>query len=224
MLIVGRLRFPDFIGLTQEIFANSAVDDIVRKKQQQTTKSGITRTFLDNSSFLKRFLRRILEHEQDVEDLAQEAYLKAFDAEQQQSIEHPRAFLFSVAKNLALNEMSRKSKQITAYIEECQQPYGNDNDDSAESLLEGKQALGVYCEAVASLPSLSRQIYLLRKVHGLRHQEIADRLDVSLSTVEKHLRMGAGVCLAAMQRYDSNSESGKSRKSSVVAVGKSKTK
>lgn len=196
----------------------------MRNKHPQPTGSGITRTFLDNSTFLKRFLRRILEHEQDVEDLAQEAYLKAFDAEQQQFIEHPRAFLFSVAKNLALNELTRKSKQITAYIEECQQPYNDDNDDSAESLLEGKQALGVYCEAVASLPNLSRQIYLLRKVHGLRHKEIADRLDISVSSVEKHLRMGAGVCLVAMQRYGSSSVDGVPRKNSVVAVSKSRTR
>lgn len=192
-------------------------------RDQQSAKSGITRTFLDNSTFLKRFLGRILEHEQDVEDLAQEAYLKAFDAEQQQLIEHPRAFLFSIAKNLALNELSRKSRQITSFIEECQEPYNDENYDSAESLLEGKQALGAYCEAVASLPNLSRQIYLLRKVHGLRHQEIADRLNISLSSVEKHLRMGAAVCLAAMQRHDADSLGNVPQKISVAAVSKSRT-
>ena len=179
-------------------------------------ESSITRTFLDNSAFLKRFLGRILKHDQDVEDLAQEAYLKAFDAEQHQLIERPRAFLFSIAKNLALNELTRKSKQVTALINECQQPYDED-DDSAESLLEGKQALGVYCEAVASLPDLSRQIYILRKVHGLRHREIADRLSISLSSVEKHLRVGAAVCLVAMQRHNEDSSNNAPQKISAVA-------
>lgn len=189
-------------------------------KSKQSPRSSITRTFLDNNFFLKRFLGSILKHDQDVEDLAQEAYLKAFDAEQHQLIEHPRAFLFSIAKNLALNELSRKSKQITRLIEECQQPCHDENADSAESLLEGKQALGVYCEAVASLPDRSRQIYLLRKVHGLRHQEIADRLKISLSSVEKHLRMGAAVCLIAMQRHDDSSLS--SVRHTINAVAGSK--
>ena len=191
-------------------------------ERQQPAESGITRTFLENSAFLKRFLGRILKHDQDVEDLAQEAYLKAFDAEKHQLIERPRAFLFSIAKNLALNELTRKSKQITSLIQDFQQPY-DEMDDSAESLLEGRQALGVYCEAVASLPDISRQAYILRKVHGLRHQEIADRLSISLSSVEKHLRMGAAVCLVAMQRHHGETLSNATRSLTAVPGGSSKS-
>ena len=187
-------------------------------RHKPPAESQITRTFIEHGAFLKRFLGRILKHDQDVEDVAQEAYLRAFDAEKYQLIERPRAFLFSTARNLALNELTRKSRQMTSLIEDCQKPY-EESDDSEELLLEGKQALGAYCEAVASLPDLSRQIYILRKVHGLKHKEIAERLNISLSSVEKHLRMGAGVCMVAMRRHHGDALSSVPRKSGM-AVGK----
>jgi len=152
--------------------------------------------------FLKKFLAGFLTHEQDIEDVAQEAYLKAYSKEQEREIEQPKAFLFSIAKNLALNELSRRSRQMTGYIEECQAPYLLGNETSTESEVEAQQSLGIYCEAVAALPEKCRRVYLLRKVHGLPHKEIAMRLNVSISSVEKHLRIGVGSCREYMRRHN----------------------
>lgn len=165
--------------------------------------SGISRVFLEHGTFLKKFLTRFLNREQDIEDVVQEAYLKAYIAEQDYGeIEQPRAFLFSIAKNLALNELSRKSRQMTSYIEECQKPFVTDAENTTEKEIEAWDSLGIYCDAVATLPVKCRQVYLLRKVHGLRHKEIAKRLDISLSTVEKHLRVGASCCRDYMRRHN----------------------
>ena len=64
--------------------------------------SAITAAFLEHSGFLKKFLAGFLPAQQDIEDVAQETYLRAFIAEQREEIEQPKAFLFRVAKNLAL--------------------------------------------------------------------------------------------------------------------------
>src|SRR5690606_38424230 len=82
-------------------------------------RSSVTAAFLESSAFLKKFLSRFLPLQQDIEDVVQEAYLRAYIAEQRESIEQPRAFLFRVAKNLALTRLSRKSRQITDYMEEA---------------------------------------------------------------------------------------------------------
>lgn len=167
--------------------------------------SGISRIFLEHNSFLKKFLTRFLNREQDIEDVAQEAYLKAYIAEQDGGeIERPKAFLFSIAKNLALNELTRKSRQMTGYIEECQKPVVMEAENTADKEAEAWESLGIYCEAVATLPKKCRQVYLLRKVHGLRHKEIAERLDISLSTVEKNLRVGASCCHEYIRRHSSS--------------------
>ena len=61
--------------------------------------SGITQVFLENGAFLRKFITTFLHREQDVEDVAQEAYLKAYSTELDRGqIEQPKAFLFTIAK------------------------------------------------------------------------------------------------------------------------------
>lgn len=158
--------------------------------------SDITRVFLENSAFLQAFLRRFIRRQQDIEDVAQEAYLKAYTAEQQQTVDHPKAFLFTIAKNIAINELRKKTHQVTDYIEECKTLPTPKASASLEEEIDAQQSLGVYCEAVAALPERCRRVYLLRRVHGLKQQEIADTLGISLRMVEKHLHKGVKECRA----------------------------
>ena len=80
--------------------------------------SSVSTAFLENNSFLRRYLARFFSSQQDIEDVAQEAYVRAYIAEQQKEIEQPKAYLFRIARNIALTELTRKSKKITDYIEE----------------------------------------------------------------------------------------------------------
>jgi RNA polymerase sigma-70 factor (ECF subfamily) len=156
--------------------------------------SAVSAALVENSGFLKRFLTRFFSNQQDIEDVVQEAYLRAYAAEQKKTIEHPKAFLFRVAKNVALSELSKKSRQITDYIEDLGALAVIDTEASADSEAEAQESLGIYCEAVATLPDKCREVFLLRKVHGLRHKEIAERMSLSISSVEKYLRQGVITC------------------------------
>src|SRR6478752_7282578 len=71
--------------------------------------SGILEAYLENEVALKRYLRRFIRSRDAADDLAQEAFLRAFAAESKRAIDAPKAFLFKVAKNLALNELARQS-------------------------------------------------------------------------------------------------------------------
>ncbi|MBT5331907.1 MAG: RNA polymerase sigma factor [Porticoccaceae bacterium] len=164
---------------------------------------GVSSMFLEHATFLKRFLAKFLSSEQDIEDVAQEAYLKAYSAEQDKGcIEQPKAFLFSIAKNLALNELTRKSRRMTDYIEDCQSQVSMESAATVENEVEANHSIGLYCEAVANLPEKCRRVYLLRKVHGLSHKEICARLGVSRSTVEKYISMGSLSCRDYMSRRE----------------------
>ena len=165
--------------------------------------SSVSAAFLKNNLFLKRFLARFFSNRQDIEDVAQEAYLRAYVAEQQKEIEQPKAYLFRIAKNLALTELTRKSKKITDYLEECGASVVIECAASAESEVEAQQTFGLYCEAVAALPEKCRQVFLLRKVHGLAHKEIAERMSLSVSSVEKYLHRGILECKAFVQEHES---------------------
>lgn len=164
--------------------------------------SDVTAAFLEHGAFLKRFLGRLLPTRQDIEDVAQEAYLRAYLTEQCVTIEQPKAFLFRVAKNLALTRLTRKSHQITDYLEEAGYAAVQETEPAIDMQLEAQQSFGLYCEAVAALPEKCRQVFLLRKVHGLPHRDIAARLDLSISSVEKYLRQGILACNAHLKRYE----------------------
>ncbi|MDA9560120.1 RNA polymerase sigma factor [Porticoccaceae bacterium] len=164
------------------------------KARSSAGLSAVTRTFLENSAYLQAFLRRFLPRQQDIEDVAQEAYLKAYSVEQGKVIDHPKAFLFTIAKNIAINELTKKTRQVSEYIEECKTLPMMESSATAEDELEAQQTLGVYCEAVAALPEQCRRVYLLRRVHGLRQQEIADSLGISVRAVQKHLQKGTLKC------------------------------
>lgn len=164
--------------------------------------STVTAAFLEYNSFLRKFIAGFLPTQQDIEDVAQEAYLRAYMAEQRESIEQPKAFLFRIAKNLALTKLSKKSRLITDYIEEAGTKVVIQKAAAVDEELEAQQCLGLYCEAVASLPEKCRQVFLLRKVHGLAHKEIAERMALSISSVEKYLRQGILACQAHLRLHE----------------------
>lgn len=172
------------------------------KTNNRRPLSAVSAAFLENYVFLKRFLARFFSDSRDIEDVAQETYLRAYVAEQQREIEQPKAFLFRIAKNLALTQLTKKSKKITDYLEESGASVVIECGAAADSEVEAEESLGLYCEAVAALPEKCRQVFLLRKVHGLAHKEIAKHMSLSVSSVEKYLLRGILECKAFVQEHE----------------------
>ena len=149
--------------------------------------------FIRHESSLKRFIARFINSVPDVEDIAQEAFLRAYTVERGRVIEQPKSFLFRIAKHVALSQLMRKARQITDYVEYPDESAGP-LECSAEEEISARETLGLHCEAVAGLSPQCRQVYLLRKVHGMSHKEVAAHLGLAVSTVEKHLIKGVEQC------------------------------
>ena len=80
------------------------------KKPKSTGQQGdsITDAYVQHESAIRRFIGKFLPRPNDIEDVTQEAFLKAFVAEKKHSIEQPKSFLFRVARNVALSHSSPK--------------------------------------------------------------------------------------------------------------------
>lgn len=156
---------------------------------------GVLAAFEKNQLALKRFISRYLHNTQDIEDVAQEAFLRAYSAERDDvDIKQPKSFLFRIAKNVAVSELRLKSRQITDYIEDQADSDVLLGQWTTEDEVQARQKLGIHCEAVATLAPKCRQAYIMRKVYGMPHKEIAQRMSISVSTVEKHLMRGVEQC------------------------------
>lgn len=152
---------------------------------------------------MRRFVSRFFVRQQDIEDIVQETFLRAFDAEQVRSVRTPKAFLFQIARNIALKELTRKSRRITDYIEESDAEAIESADPPVEHQVETRQHLDRLCRVVATLPPQCRRAFVMCKVYGLSHAEIAARLGITVKTVEKHIAVGLLRCSAAMRRHES---------------------
>jgi RNA polymerase sigma factor (sigma-70 family) len=152
--------------------------------------------FLENETALKRFLGRILPISADVEDVAQEAFLRAFVASSTETVLMPKAFLFRIARNLAINERSRMWNTSTTFVGDSSEldGLGSHEGVSSEEQLDSHRKMQLFSEAISHLPAKCRHVFLLRKVHELSHKEIAEQMGISVSTVEKHIAMGLDRC------------------------------
>jgi len=80
-------------------------EKVIKNQKNSNRASTLTVSFLENFTFLQKFLARYFTEQQDIEDVVQETYLRAYGAETRNEIEHPKAFLFQIAKNLALTDL-----------------------------------------------------------------------------------------------------------------------
>jgi RNA polymerase sigma-70 factor (ECF subfamily) len=151
--------------------------------------SRVLNEFEGSKSALRRYLARYFTRSQDVDDMLQEVFVRAYAAEARQPILMPRAYMFRVAKHVALNELARRKNSATRSIEDFDDPdvVGSGNQPGVEQQVDSRRRLALFATAVASLPSQCRKVLVLKKIEGLPQREIAVRLGIAESTVEKHL-------------------------------------
>ena len=159
----------------------------------KTVETGIGTAFREHESALRAFVARLVATRDEVDDVTQEAFLRAFNAEKARRIRRPKSFLFTIARNLVLSDFARKSNQLTESMADLDDLTVLD-DCGVEAEIEAEESFAEYCRAVSRLPVQCRRVFLLRKVYGLTHREIGNRLGIAVSTVEKHLVKGVREC------------------------------
>lgn len=129
---------------------------------------------------LRRYLQRLLGNAGEAEEVAQDAYLRIY----QKPAHKPAALLYTTARRLAINRLRRRDISPVAPTD-APLDTARSSAPSVPAQVSARQELDLLREAVDKLPEGCRQVLLLRKVEHLSHRDIATRLGIAISTVEK---------------------------------------
>ena len=148
---------------------------------------------------LLRFAFRFFSKPQEVEDVVQEAFIKVIEMNDRRDIEHPRSYMFQTVKNLSLKQLDKAEHRLTDTVGDFSAETVSIETASLEEQFESRQKFELFCRAVRRLPVKCQRVYILRRVYGFSQKEIAERLDISLKTVEAHLGKAIVRCTDFME-------------------------
>lgn len=135
---------------------------------------------------LRRYLAQVLGCSHEAENIAHDAYLRMHEAMHDRPVEKPTAFLYTTARRLALNYRTRRGNRMAPTDAAVLDTAAGSAPDAAHQLM-ARQETEALQEAIRSLPPGCREVLVLRNQEELSHDEIAQRLGIARSTVEKHL-------------------------------------
>lgn len=147
----------------------------------------------DYSSYNKLFIRyysrlccyvyRLLEDKEDAEDVVQELFLSLWNNRKKIKIDdNVFGYLYKMAKNLALNHIRTKTNYRTL-LENREEPLSY----YEENLLEYEEFRMALYDCINLLPGRCKEVLLLHRVKGLKQQEIADQLSISIKTIKNQI-------------------------------------
>lgn len=139
--------------------------------------------FKTHSRDLYNFLYYKYGEENNPADLVQEAFIKLWDNCQKVLPEKARAFLFTVANNQMLNDLARKKTVLKYHLESRETV----SFQSPEFVLEETEYMERLQRAISELTEEQRVTFLLSRIEGKKHREIAEMLGISQKAVEKRI-------------------------------------
>lgn len=193
------------------------VSDKSRKKQSEDSgrrKKGvpISDVFIDIRASLISYISQFFKHQPaTVEDVVQESYIRALEAQKRSDIRNPQAYLYRTSRNLALKTLQKSMNRLTDHVEEKElEKVAVNTIESEQECLAGER-FEFFCRAVRLLPVKCRRVYVLRKVYGYSQKEIAHHLQISEKTVEAHIAKASVHCLNFMDLKENPAHGSRTR-------------
>jgi RNA polymerase sigma-70 factor (ECF subfamily) len=133
------------------------------------------------------YFRRRVDSRVEAEDLVQEVFLRMLRRGGVDALADARAYLFETAVSVIIDR-NRRGKVRRKNDHEAFDPETHGGADfPSERVCMGREALGRLSAALLELPERTRAIFVLRRLEDMRYSDIARRLGISVSAVEKQM-------------------------------------
>jgi RNA polymerase sigma factor (sigma-70 family) len=157
------------------------------------------RRFLRYEPEVRVYLRRFLSEPADISDVVQESYarLLLLSEAQRERIRSPSAFMFTTARNAAVDLLRRRpvvSLDAMAELDASAVLQAGGREQTLDEALNTRQELERLEGVLAALPKRCGEVLRLRKIFGFSQAEIAAELSITEHTVEKQLARALRLC------------------------------
>ena len=151
--------------------------------------------YRDHHRWLKNWLQQSTHCSEQAADLAHDAFVRLLTSRYRDFGDQPRALLRRVARNLLVDhwrrqEVERAWLDAIAHLPEPEVPSAETRALIIETLLRIESAL-------SQLPMQTQRIFELSQFDGLKQQDIADKIGVSINTVRRHMKKALTACILA---------------------------
>lgn len=137
-----------------------------------------------------KLARRLTGDFDEAADLVHDAYARVFAHEGARQVANPRAYVLQIIRNLGIQKIRRArivSIEKVAAVEDLQHV---DLAIDAFGQLSDRDELRRLIVAIQKLPSQARRVVIMRRFDEMSPKDVAARLGISVSTMEKHLAKG----------------------------------
>lgn len=152
---------------------------------------------------LVRYIRSRVNNEADADDLVQETCSRVVRYRTDPNLGDLRSMLFRIANNLVVDfyrSNSRHYADAHVGLEAAGQLAASDRPQLEQ--VAASQTLATLKQTIIGLPPKCRLVFMLSRFDGFANQAIADKLDISIKMVEKHIARAMVACRAAVGDRD----------------------
>jgi RNA polymerase sigma factor (sigma-70 family) len=133
------------------------------------------------------YFRRRIRDPAEAEDLAQEVFLRMLRRGNIAGLEDVRAYLFETAASVLVDRARRQAVRHLRDHERFDPQTHAAEAFASDRVFMGQEGLNRASVALLELPERTRTIFILRRLEGMRYADVAKRLAISVSAVEKHM-------------------------------------
>ncbi len=177
----------------QDAMTTSTIQSAAGAHLPSSSRDTLLNVYFDKRVLLVRYFTRVAGDASAAEDVVQDLYVRLANLQDAPPLDDPTAFLFRMAHNIHRNQLRSlgNGRRRDSAWHDLSREYAGDEviDDapSAEDAVAGRQQMAQVNAALDELPEKTQTIFRLHKLEGVAQTEVAGRLGISLSSVEKHL-------------------------------------